>query len=96
MSDQSTIAPDTVVTGPIWDMWPTVSRAVKLVQAKLYTAADFGDFSYMAKGGAYLAPYHAWDSKLPADVKDMVAKRAADIIAGNFRVDVNEGVPQSD
>ena len=96
MSDQSTIAPDTVVTGPIWDMWPTVSRAVKLVQAKLYTAADFGDFSYMDKGGAYLAPYHAWDSKLPADVKDMVAKRAADIIAGNFRVDVNEGVPQSD
>ena len=96
MSDQSSIAPDTVVTGPVWDMWPTVNHVVKLVQAKVYAAEDFGSFSYMSKGGSYLAPFHAWESKLPADVKDMVAKRSKEIIAGSFRVDVNEAAPVSD
>jgi basic membrane protein A len=96
MSDQSSIAPDTVVTGPVWDMWPTVNHVVKLVQAKVYAAEDFGSFSYMSKGGSYLAPFHGWDAKLPADVKDMVAKRSKEIIAGSFRVDVNEAAPVSD
>jgi basic membrane protein A and related proteins len=96
MSDQSSLAPDTVVTGPVWDMWPTVSHVVKLVKAKVYTAEDFGSFSYMSKGGSYLAPFHAWDAKLPADVKEMVAKRSKEIIAGTFRVDVNEAAPVSD
>ena len=96
MSDQSSIAPDTVVTGPIWDMWPTVEHVIKLVKAGLFTAQDFGGFSYMGKGGSYLAPFHGWDAKLPADVKDMVAKRSKEIIAGSFRVDVNEAAPVSD
>jgi basic membrane protein A and related proteins len=96
MSDQSSIAPDTVVTGPIWDMWPTVSAAIAEVKAHVFTAQDFGSFSYMSKGGAYLAEYHVWDAKLPPDVKAMVTKRTQDIVDGNFRVDVNEGAPTSD
>ncbi len=96
MSDQSSIAPDTVVTGPVWDMWPTVSQAVKLVGAGVYTAQDFAAFSYMAKGGSYLAPYHVWEAKLSAEIRDMVAKRTQDIMDGNFRVDVDEAVPVSD
>ena len=96
MSDQSEIAPDTVITGPVWDMWPTVQAAVKQVKAGAYTASDFGPFSFMAKGGAVLAPFHAWDSKLPADVKAMVMAKQADILAGNFRVNVDENTPPSD
>ena len=96
MSDQSSLAPDTVVTGPIWDMWPTVNHVIKTVQAGVFTAQDFGGFSYMGKGGSYLAPLHGWESKLPAEVKDMIAKRTQEIMDGNFRVDVNEGIPQSD
>jgi basic membrane lipoprotein Med (substrate-binding protein (PBP1-ABC) superfamily) len=96
MSDQSSIAPDTVVTGPIWDMWPTVSHVVKLVEAHLDTAQDFGGYSYMGKGGSYLAPYHAWESKLSAEIKDMVAKRTQEIKDGAFRVDVDEAAPVSD
>jgi hypothetical protein len=26
MSDQSSLGPDTVITGPVWDMWPTVKH----------------------------------------------------------------------
>jgi basic membrane protein A and related proteins len=96
MSDQSELAPDTVITGPVWDMWPTVQAAVKQVQAGAYTALDFGAFSFMAKGGALLAPYHGWEEKLPADVKQLVAEKQAAILAGSFRVNVDEHTPPSD
>ena len=96
MSDQSSIAPDTVITGPVWDMFPTIEQAVKLVKAGVFTAQDYGDFSRMGKGGSDLAPYHDWNAKLPADVKALVAQRRQDILDGNFRVDVDEGTPTSD
>jgi basic membrane lipoprotein Med (substrate-binding protein (PBP1-ABC) superfamily) len=96
MSDQASLAPDTVVTGPVWDMWPTIQAAIKQVQAGVYTAQDFGTFSLMAKGGATLAPFHDWDAKLPADVKQMVADRTQAILNGDFRVPVNESTPVSE
>jgi basic membrane lipoprotein Med (substrate-binding protein (PBP1-ABC) superfamily) len=94
MSDQSSLGPDTVITGPVWDMWPTVKQVVTLVKAGAFTAQDFGGFSFMGKGGSYLAPYGKFEQKLPAEVKDMVTKRQQEILDGNFRVDVNEAVPQ--
>jgi basic membrane protein A len=94
MSDQSSLGPDTVITGPVWDMWPTVKQVITLVKAGAFTAQDFGGFSFMGKGGSYLAPYGKFEQKLPAEVKDMVAKRQQEILDGTFRVDVNEAVPQ--
>ncbi|SDR60294.1 nucleoside-binding protein [Rhizobiales bacterium GAS191] len=96
MSDQSSLAPDTVITGPIWDMYPTVAQAIKLVKAGVFTAQDYGDFSRMGKGGSYLAPYGAFEAKLPAEVKGLVEKKKAEILEGNFRVDVDEATPASD
>lgn len=96
MSDQSQLAPETVITGPVWDMWPTVENAIKQVQAGVYTAQDFGTFSYMAKGGATLAPFHDWETKLPADVLQLVKDKQAAILAGEFRVPVNESTPVSE
>ncbi len=95
MSDQSELAPDTVVTSVIWDMWPTVKQVISQVQAGVFTSQDFGQFSYMGKGGSYLAPYHAWEDKLPAEVKAMVAERTQEIKDGNFRVPVDESTPRS-
>ena len=95
MSDQSKLAPDTVITGPVWDMWPTVKYVISLVKAGVFTAQDFGGFSYMAKGGSYLAPYHNWDQKLPAEVKQMVEKRKKEILDGTFRVEIDESIPKS-
>ena len=96
MSDQSELAPDTVVTSVVWDMWPTVKQVISLVQAGVFTAQDFGQFSFMGKGGSYLAPYHAWEDKLPEDVKAMVAERTQEIMDGTFRVPVDESTPQSE
>ncbi len=96
MSDQSALAPDTVITGPVWDMFPTVKYVVGLVRAGVFTAQDFGGFSYMSKGGSYLAPYHKWEQKLPADVKQMVEKRKKEILDGTFRVEIDESIPKSE
>ena len=76
MSDQSSLAPDTVVTGPVWDMWPTIEAAIKQVQAGVYTAQDYGSFSFMAKGGAKLAPFHDFETRsFPPDVVKLVDTR---------------------
>ena len=96
MSDQASLGPDTVITGPIWDMWPTVKHVVALVEAGVFTAQDFGGFSYMGKGGSYLAPYHDFEAKLPDDVKTMVAERQQEILDGTYRVEVDESAPSSD
>lgn len=96
MSDQSSLGPNTVITGPVWDMWPTVKYAVAMVQSGVFTAQDLGGFSFMGKGGSYLAPYHAWEAKLPADVKKMVADRTQEILDGTYRVNVDESIPKSE
>jgi basic membrane protein A len=96
MSDQSSLAPDTVVTGPVWDMWPTIKAAISQVEAGVYTAQDYGTFSFMAKGGAKLAPFHEWGDKLPADVMAAVKAKQQDIMDGKFRVNVNEATPISE
>lgn len=93
LTDQNSLAPDTVVTGPIWDMHPTVEYVIKQVKAGVYTAQDLKDFSMMGKGGASLAPYHGWEQKLPKEVIDLVNAKSADIISGKFRVDINEAAP---
>ncbi|TIN71070.1 MAG: BMP family ABC transporter substrate-binding protein, partial [Mesorhizobium sp.] len=55
-----------------------------------------GLIARMAKGGSHLAPYHKFDKTLPADVKELVEKKKAEILEGNFRVDVDENTPVSD
>lgn len=96
MSDQWQLAPETVVTSVVWDMWPTVKRVVNLVEAGVFTAQDFGQFSFMSKGGSFLAPYHEWEDKLSEDVKQMVAERRQEILDGTFRVPIDESAPKSE
>jgi basic membrane lipoprotein Med (substrate-binding protein (PBP1-ABC) superfamily) len=96
MSDQNELAPDTVITGPVWDMYPTIEYLVKSVQAGAFVAQDLKDFSMMAKGGARLAPYHGFETALPAEVRQTVAKLQEQILAGTFRVPIIEEQPQSD
>jgi basic membrane protein A len=96
MSDQNSLAPDYVVTGPVWNMTPTVDYVIKQVAAGSFTGQDLKDFSMVAKGGAALAPYHGLDSKIPADLLKKVQDKEDQIKSGNFRVDINEAAPVSD
>jgi basic membrane lipoprotein Med (substrate-binding protein (PBP1-ABC) superfamily) len=96
MSDQSELSPEHVVTSVVWDMWPTVKQVVSLVKADVFSSQDFGQFSFMGKGGSFLAPYHAWEKKLSPAIKKMVEERRAAILDGTFRVDIDESAPKSE
>jgi len=96
MSDQNSLAPETVITGPVWNMTPTVDFLVAQVKAGSFTAMDLKDFSMIGKGGASLAPYHGMESKIPADILTKVTDTEKQIKDGLFRVDIKEEPPVSD
>lgn len=93
MSDQNSLAPETVITGPVWNMDPTVQYIVKQVAGGTYTAQDLKDFSMMAKGGSSLAPLYSFETSLPADVVELVKQREGEIMSGMFRVPIDENTP---
>jgi basic membrane protein A len=95
MSDQNSLAPDLVVSSPVWNMTPTIEYLVKAVAGGTYTAQDLKDFSMMAKGGASLAPYHNTESKLPPDLLQKVKDKLEAIRKGLFRVDIDERQPEA-
>jgi basic membrane lipoprotein Med (substrate-binding protein (PBP1-ABC) superfamily) len=94
MSDQMEQAPGNVVTSVTWNMAPTVGYVIDQVIAGSYTAQDLKDFSMVGKGGAALASINAdVPGGVPEDLAAAVAEREAEIKAGTFRVDINEGTP---
>lgn len=94
MSDQQELAPDYVVSGPVWNMQPTVDYIVNQVKAGAYTAQDLKDFSMVAKGGASLAPINmAVKCGLTQELVDQVTAKENEIKSGLFRVDITEAPP---
>jgi basic membrane protein A and related proteins len=94
MSDQSDLAPQSVITSAVWSMEPTVKFVVDQVRAGAYTAQDLKDFSMFAKGGASLAPLNTGvKGGIPSEVSDLVEKREEEIKQGLFRVDISERQP---
>jgi basic membrane lipoprotein Med (substrate-binding protein (PBP1-ABC) superfamily) len=96
MSDQNSLAPETVITGPVWNMDPTVQYIIKQVAGGTYTAQDLKDFSMMAKGGSSLAPLYAFEESLDADLVALVRQRESEIMSGLFRVVIDENTPTSE
>lgn len=96
MSDQNALAPDVVITGPVWDMYPTIKFAIEMVQKKAWVSMDLGEWSMMGKGGSRLAPYHAFEKTLPVNVLKEVSDIEQKIINGTYRVPVDEQKPVSD
>lgn len=96
MSDQNAMAPGVVITGPMWDMYPTIKFCIEMVQKKAWVSMDLGEWSMMAKGGSRLAPFHSFEKTLPADVIKEVRDLEQKILNGTYRVPVDEQKPASD
>ena len=96
MSDQNAMAPGVVITGPMWDMYPTIKFCIEMVQKKAWVSMDLGEWSMMAKGGSRLAPFHSFEKTLPADVIKEVRDLEQKILSGTYRVPVDEQKPSSD
>ncbi len=86
---------DVVVTSALWDMNSAISNAIDLVKQGKFAADNYKEWTMMAKGGASLAPYYEFESKIPADAKAKVAAIAADIIAGKHTVEIIDDEPRS-
>lgn len=94
MSDQKDLAPEFVVSGPVWHMEPTVGYIISQVAGGTYTAQDLKDFSMVAKGGATLAPINASvTGGVPQQLIDQVKAKEEEIKSGLFRVDIDEAQP---
>lgn len=94
MSDQTELAPEYVVSGPVWNMNPTVEYIINQVSGGTYTAQDLKDFSMVAKGGATLAEINtAVEGGIPDDLLEQVQAKEQEIISGLFRIDIDEAQP---
>lgn len=87
--------PDTVIASALWNMEPTIDRALKLVKEGKFTAEDYGQYSMMKYKGSELSPLGTFDAKIPAPIKDKVKARQADILAGKYTVKVDDTQPKS-
>jgi len=86
---------DVVVTSALWHMDAAINNAIAEVAAGKFAAANYKEWTMMAKGGATLAPYYEFDGKIAADIKAKVASVQADIMAGKFTVEINDEEPKS-
>ena len=87
--------PDTVVSSALWNMEPTIDRALKLVKDGKFKAEDYGTYSMMKHKGSELAPLGTFEKKVPAEIATKVKAKEKDILDGKFTVKVDDGQPKS-
>ena len=87
--------PDTVVASALWNMEPTVDRALKAVKDGKFKAEDYGTYSTMKYKGSELAPLGTFEKKVPADLVKKVKDKEKAILDGKFTVKVNDAEPKS-
>jgi basic membrane lipoprotein Med (substrate-binding protein (PBP1-ABC) superfamily) len=86
--------PDTVVASALWNMEPTIDRALKAVKEGKFKAEDYGQYSMMKFKGSELSPLGTFDAKIPKAIKDKVVARQKEILDGKFTVKVDDNQPK--
>jgi len=86
---------DVVVTSALWHMEEAIAHAISRVKDGTFAAENYKEWTMMQKGGASLAPYYEFEDKIPADAKAKVEELKAQILAGDFVVEINDEEPTS-
>jgi basic membrane lipoprotein Med (substrate-binding protein (PBP1-ABC) superfamily) len=86
--------PDTVVASALWHMETTIDAALKAVKAGQFKADDYGRYSYMAVRGGELAPLGTFEKRVPAELMARVRARQEAILAGKFKVAIDDSQPK--
>jgi basic membrane lipoprotein Med (substrate-binding protein (PBP1-ABC) superfamily) len=86
--------PETVVASALWNMEPTIDRAIDAVRTDKFAAEDYGKFSMMQYGGSELAPLGTFTDKVPADVMEKVRTREKEILDGRHTVEIDDDQPK--
>ena len=84
-----------MVASALWNMEPSIDRAVKMVAGGKFAAEDYGPYSMMKHKGSELAPLGTFESKVPADIVTKVKAKEAAIMSGKFTVKVDDTQPKS-
>ena len=87
--------PNTVVASALWNMEPTIDRALKSVKGGTFKAEDYGQYSLMKYKGSELAPLGTFAAKVPADLLSKVKAKEKEILDGKYKVAVVETEPKS-
>ena len=87
--------PDTVVASALWHFEPTLDAAIAAVKAGDFTAADYGRYSFMDRGGSSLAPLGTFEGRVPEEAMELVREREAAIRAGEYSVEIDDSEPRS-
>ena len=87
--------PDTVVASALWNMEPSIDRAIKLVKEGKFVAEDYGPYSMMKHKGSELSKLGTFESKVPAEIMTKVKAKEAAILGGKFTVKVDDTQPKS-
>jgi basic membrane protein A len=88
--------PDTVVASALWNMEPTIDRAIKAVKDGKFKAEDYGPYSMMKHKGSELAPLGTFEKKVPAETGGQGAAKEKAILDGKFTVKVDDRPAQVD
>ena len=86
--------PDTVVVSALWNMEPTIDRALKAVKEGKFKAEDYGQYSMMKYKGSELSPLGTFDKKIPADLVAKVRAKEKAIYDGKFNVKIDDNQPK--
>ncbi len=86
--------PDTVVASALWNMEPTIDAALAAVKTGKFKAEDYGHFSMMKAKGSELSAIGTFEGKVPKAAVDKVRTRTAEILAGSFKVKVDDSQPK--
>ena len=86
--------PDTVVASALWNMEPTIDLAISAVKAGKFEAKEYGEFSMMKHKGSALSPLGTFEKKVPADIVAKVQAKEKAILAGSFKVVVDDNQPK--
>ncbi len=87
--------PETVVASALWNMEPTIDRAIAAVKAGKFAHEDYGQYSMMKYKGSELAPLGTFEAKVPKEVMEKVTARRQAILDGSFVVKVNDNQPKA-
>lgn len=86
--------PDTVVVSALWNMEPTIDRALKAVKDGKFKAEDYGQYSMMKYKGSELSPLGTFDKKIPADLVAKVRAKEKAIYDGKASVKIDDNQPK--
>lgn len=86
---------DVVVTSALWDMNAAITNAIAEVREGRFRAVDYREWTMMQKGGASLAPYYEFETRIPAAAKRRVEEVKASILDGSYVVAIIDEEPKS-